>query len=146
MLTYFQMHRFFFFFHPKSRPALSTHSCNPDIFALVRLCSVWQKKECIWKCASRQTKNKWNFGPIRKRTYVSAEFLPRSRWCTRPRRVYYAPPGGRYKWWRASGPSGGTWLSARSWCVSVGAKHVGSSSKAFRVLSTCLIIVATGTT
>lgn len=113
---------FFFFVPAKSWPALSTRSAIL-IYLSLSDCAACGKNECIWKCASRKNKNKWNFAPIRKRTYVSAAFLLRSRWCTRPRRVYCARPGERYKWWRASGPSEGTLLSAQSWCVSVGAKE-----------------------
>ena len=79
---------------------------------------------CVFKfgmhlkmCFCQEDQN-WK-SQIRKKTYVSEEFLQRSRWCRRPLRVCCEQLAGRCKWWRVSSLSAGTLWSARSWSVSV---------------------------
>lgn len=94
----------------------SRHICTCQILQCM------QKKECIWKCASCKNKEELKLSQIRKRTYVSVEFLLRSRWCMLRLRVYCVLPAGRCKWWKALGLSAGMLLLAQSWCASVGEK------------------------
>lgn len=63
--------------------------------------------------------NSLKLSQIRKTTYVSVEFLQRSRWCKLQLHVYYGQQVGKCMWWRASSPSAGMLSLARSWFVSV---------------------------
>lgn len=67
----------------------------PDIFlslfGFCSACQIWNAFENVFllkHCELCQ---------IRKKTYVSVEFLQRSHWCKLRLRVYYEQPAGKYK-------------------------------------------------